>query len=143
MPNQSHDKEIELSPRHWKTYTPENLMSSHAAKQCIKNGIPYKGVITTEEAKDYVTARKQLVTVTSRHDDKSRFFFTTDHCFGVYVMPDDFVPCTTQFPTYVTPRPGCEDGVVDTVEKYLSVFKEDATQITSIEELCEYLNTRS
>jgi hypothetical protein len=52
-------------------------------------------------------------------------FFTTDHCQGVESgkrgkpLGDDWVPCTSYLPMTVVERPGIEDGVVDTLEKFL------------------------
>ena len=75
------------------------------------------------------------------------FFFTTDHLQGMrdrvnYILRQgryrldedpmlkviekelgkDWVPCTYRFPQTVCPREGLEDGVVDTIEKYIQVF---------------------
>lgn len=102
----------------------------------------YKGVLTTEETKQHSVVHNRIVTHQTSFDDFKYFFFSDDHGFGHGVLPDDFVPCTAYLPLEVTPREGLEDGIVDTVEKYMFIFCKDKKQINSIEELCEYLNTR-
>ena len=71
--------------------------------------------------------------------DNGSFFFTDDHCFGVNVLPDPWVPCTSNIPRRITPRPGIEDGIIDTLEKYVQLF-ENGHQITSIDQLVDILN---
>jgi hypothetical protein len=72
--------------------------------------------------------------------DANMFFFTDNHCFGNGQLPSGWVPCSQSFPLMVTPREGLEDGVIDTIEKFVSVFESDAKQITSMDELLEILN---
>lgn len=70
----------------------------------------------------------------SNGDRTSRFFITDGHGYhrGRWLsdLPDQWVATSVTLPMRVVPRPGCEDGVVDTVEKYIVVFHQHDTQIT-------------
>lgn len=102
---------------------------------------PFPGrsvIITPEEAFGRAANTNRLVSVSSHN--RNVFFFTTDHCFGARVLPKDFVPHSMSFPLDVVPRPGCEDGITDTFEKYCAVFEKDATVLRSTQELVDFLN---
>lgn len=130
-------------------FTKEDLLSasSFARSAKARGSNSYKGVLTNEEALERAerfNRQGTLVTITHRRNENERiFFFSDDHCFGYPILPDGFVPCTSVFPMYVKPRPGVEDGWVNTIEKFIAVFHYDARQINSIEELVEYLNSDS
>jgi hypothetical protein len=55
---------------------------------------------------------------------QGEFFFSTDHCQPTEYLKNgaDWVPCSIGIPMIVTERPGLEDGLVDSLEKYLLVF---------------------
>lgn len=62
-----------------------------------------------------------------------RYFFTTGH--GEHRGRSlkelrNWTPISTALPHDVVPRPGCEDGIVDSVEKYIFVYFENDEQIT-------------
>lgn len=132
-------------------YDKETLLNaSHMAKYISKNGGYYKGVISKNEQEGRLVnhcLNRSIITVscfdTSVPKDqpaRSIYFFTDDHCFGVGVLPEGFVPCTSVFPHSVCPRPGLEDGLVDTLDKYIEVYHKNDTRIESIDELVEFLN---
>lgn len=65
-----------------------------------------------------------------------QYFFTTDHCQRVRTggVPDKFsgeewVPITHYLPTYIFPRVGFENGVVDTVDQLIFIFYSDRVEI--------------
>ncbi len=99
-----------------------------------------RGVLTSEEAYERSFNTHNLIVLSSSFRDKPIFFFSDDHCFGVNVLPDNIVPCTMSFPHTVKERPGLEDGVIDSIEKYIQIFEKDTRQIKSIDELVDYLN---
>lgn len=101
-----------------------------------RNGV--KGILTSEEA--FVRAKRTKTVVVISSFEEKKFFFSDDHCFGVRVLPGHWVPSTSVFPMSVTPRPGLEDGIIDTIEKYISVFEKEREQINSIDELIDVLN---
>lgn len=114
----------------------EQLLTASAFSQWVKE---YKGVLTSAEAFEHARAPRGRLTVI-RSLKANKFFFSDDHCFGVHVLPEHFVPCTMEFPRRIVPREGLEDGWVDTIEKYIRIFQKDCEQITSIEELVDFLN---
>lgn len=116
------------------------LTASTCAKHCSRGGIEYKGVLTSEEAFSRAEQEKCIVVIS----DNDYFFFSDDHCFGVNVLDEtQWCPCTSNFPMYVAPREGLEDGYIDTVAKYIKVLCKDMKQITSIGDLVDLLNTRN
>lgn len=107
----------------------------------FKHGKNGKGVITSEEAATRALRTQTIVCISSMQDKV--FFLTDDHCFGYSVLPKHYVPGTIMFPMNVTPRPGVEDGLIDTVEKYITVFENDHRQINTIEELVELIDSKN
>lgn len=115
--------------------TKEMLLNSSAYSKRCEN---YRGVLTTKEAEDYLKERDSVVVIQRVYD--GTFFFTDDHCFGVHVLPKDWVPCTSQIPQRVKkPREGLDDGIIKSVKQYISVY-EHGHQVTSIDELVTLLN---
>lgn len=99
----------------------------------------YKGgshVLTRDEAVQHCKSFSRITTVSNG----SIFFYTNDHCFGYGVLEKDFVSCTTNIPIRVSPRPGLEDGIVDTLDKYEQVFECGTQCIESIDVLVDYVN---
>ena len=115
-------------------YAKEMLVSSSPFAE--RNGV--KGILTSAEALARAKRTKTVVVISSFEEKK--FFFSDDHCFGVRVLPEHWVPSTSVFPMSVKPRPGLEDGIIDTIEKYISVFEKGREQINSIDELIDVLN---
>jgi hypothetical protein len=99
---------------------------------------PFKGVLTTEEATKRYKATQTLVIISSYKERK--FFFSDNHIFGYPTLPKDWVPHTIVLPQTIEPRPSVPNGKVDTIEKYVSVFYRDGTQLNSIDELVDILN---
>ena len=101
-----------------------------------------KGVLTSEEsfARAISLERRQGTLIVISNMEEGLFFFSDDHCFGVDVLPENWVHCTVTFPLSVKARAGLEDGIVDTIEKYIFVFQRDDRQICCIDELINVLN---
>ena len=66
----------------------------------------------------------------------TQYFFTTDHCQRVRddgvpaeFSGEEWVPVSCELPMRVYPRPGLENGIVDTIEKYVFIFLSDKTEI--------------
>lgn len=95
-----------------------------------------KGVLTKEEAS--IRSNESYDIITIENDDY--FFFSDDHCFGVNVLPEQWCPCTVSFPLHVTPRDSVPDGIVCTIEQFLSVFNKHQIQINSVDELIDIIN---
>lgn len=96
-----------------------------------------EGVLSREEAKSRAQRTGTVIIISSMKD--KTFFYSDDHCFGYKVLPDNFVPCTTSLPMSVVAREGLEDGIIDTLEKYESVFCDGYTRIESLEQLALYV----
>ena len=68
-------------------------------------------------------------------------FFVSSHVFGCGVLPKSYVPITFTVPSEIVPRPGCETGVIRTIDDYLDLFHPNHKLIESTKELVEYLNS--
>lgn len=108
----------------------------------------YKGVLTDDELLAKIAKGSKVIMEKTYRDvknNKTYYFFTDEYLFGYAPekegsLPEDFVSSSTAFPLYVVPRPGVEDGWVDTLDKYRTVFLSDKIQITSLEDLVKLLN---
>lgn len=95
------------------------------------------GMLTSEEAFERAKVTKTLIVQSFR--TRQAFFFSDSHCFSYKGIDKTcLVPTTLVFPTYVVPRDGLEDGIVDTVEKYIFVFIQNMKQLSTIEEILDY-----
>lgn len=74
--------------------------------------------------------------------DNEVFFYTDDYTYGTKVLPKEFCHGLHGFPSHAAPREGLEDGVIDSAEKMTLVYFHDQRQITSVEELVEYVNAK-
>lgn len=100
------------------------------------------GVLTAEQAYNHArTIGYRLIVISSFKDNV--FFFSDNHLFGYTVLPKHYVPCTGDFPTSVVPRESLLDGKIDTIKKYIEVFHTGQRQITSIEELAEFIDSKN
>ena len=120
-------------------FTKEAILnaSSHS-RYLAKNGHYLKGVLTSEEAQfklDNTQSCSVMVISTLEI-----FFFTDDYCLGIGVLPKEFVSSSTQIPHRVKERPSLPDGQVKNVEDYINIYERYRLQITSIDELIEFLN---
>lgn len=117
-------------------YTKEMLLST------IRKPEMYKGVLTTNETKERLLKHTTVMTMTTVGlGDKNVFFFIDDYTFGTRVLPKCFVPSSTQIPMHVKERECLPDGWVDSIEKFMKIFCSNEKQLSSIEELVEFLNT--
>ena len=73
--------------------------------------------------------------------DKQVYFFTDDHAFGQGVLPKGYMVNTVYFPVRIVTRPSLPTGIIDNIDTYINIFKEDGKLIGSIEELVEFLNS--
>lgn len=69
------------------------------------------------------------------------FFLTDDASFGHGVLPKSFMGMSMRMPSRVTPRPSVPDGWMETAEQFIAVFYADERQLSSLDELLEYVNT--
>lgn len=98
-----------------------------------------KGVLTSKEAMQRTHDARTLISFSAINHKV--FFFSDDHCFGSGKLPKWFVPSTSTLPMHVVPRPSLPDGWIKNTEDYIKIFYQDYRQITSMEELVEFLNT--
>lgn len=104
------------------------------------------GVIYTREQVDEIlqSSNKSIVEITYHRDDHDFntdvAFFTNNHIFAYPYLGDKFGSCTMAVPPLCIPRPGCEDGVMNTFEKYSVVHKRSKT-LWSEDELIDFLET--
>lgn len=99
-----------------------------------------KHVLTTEEAK--ARLRSSIQTHQSR---MHKVFFFTDHYTMGVTIPEwrekHLTASSTGMPWKITPREGFEDGYVHTLEGLIQLSYSDYKQITTVEELLDFLNT--
>jgi len=120
------------------TFTKEQFLEgSPMAKMLRRQGRDVKLILTTAE-QNVLAAQGRNFQVIS---NGKVFWFTDDYCMGVGTLPKQFVPSSTVCPCRVTPRASLPDGVIITAEDYIKIFCEGETQINSLDELVEYLNT--
>ena len=65
-------------------------------------------------------------------------FFTTNHLFGYKLFPMEVIPVTMHMPLGVVAREGCEDGIINTYDKYKVVFK-DSIRLWSLDHILEIM----
>ncbi len=59
------------------------------------------------------------------YHNRYEYFFTTDHIQSEREdgnVPGEFIPTTYTIPQRVVPRKGCDDGIVDSKEKWKVVY---------------------
>lgn len=119
-------------------YTKEQLLTnSSMSKTLARDGRKIKGVLTNHEQNQLAAAGRTFQVIS----DRNVFFFTDDYCMTVNILPD-FVPSSTVCPHYVKMRPSLPDGCIRTAEDFIKIYEQDKRQITSMDELVTYLNTR-
>jgi hypothetical protein len=106
----------------------------------MSHGERCKGVLTSAEAFERAMLENTLIVISSIK--QKVFIFSDAHCFSFYETSSDFVPATSVFPMTVVPREGLEDGVIDTIEKFVSVFQKGYRQISTIEGLVEFIDNK-
>lgn len=74
------------------------------------------------------------------HDDKHCVVFFTSTYFFTDNLGAKFVHCSSIAGSRAVPRPGCEDGWMNTFDKYKAVHCVDTTIIYSYEELIDFLD---
>lgn len=120
-------------------YNKEKLLTNSTFSKIMKGkGYSIKGVLSKKEAGEDFDGTIIVITNVDTQD----FFFTDDYCLGVDYLPDDWVPSTTSLPTRVTKRDILPDGIIDTVDKYISIFHNDGRLIETVEELIDILNKK-
>ncbi len=72
--------------------------------------------------------------------DRKVFFLSDDGGWGHTVLPKEFVAVSQRLPAFATPRPGLENGCIDTVDKFMLVYCRNEKLLNTIEELVDYLN---
>lgn len=121
-------------------YTIKEIMeASPRARLMAKQGQVTNGVLTAKEAEERAKGAGTVITQSS--SKRKVFFFTDDHIFGYPVIPNDFVSCTSQFPMQVEPRAELPTGLITSIDEYITIFEHGRTQLTSIEELVNLLNS--
>ena len=115
--------------------TKEQLENASQAGK-YKNG---SRVLTRDEATQHCKAFGRITVVS----DMSVFFYTNDHRFGYGILGKDFVPYSNALPMRVAPRPGLENGIIDTLGKYEMVFESATRCIVSIDVLIDYVNNKN
>ncbi len=120
-------------------YTKEKLLNNSTfAKMKKSKGVPIKGVLSKKEVEEQFGRNITSVANVDTND----FFFTDDYCIGVDYLPSEWVPSHTNLPIRVTKRDSLPDGIIDTVDKYISIFHNDGRLIETVEELIDTLNKK-
>lgn len=102
-----------------------------------------KGVIYNKEQVNEILSKPggritEIIYTDDKGDDVT--FFTNNHLFGYPHLGDDFCPCSMTLPISCVARPGCEDGVINSLDKYIAVHPRDKI-LYSYDELLDYLET--
>lgn len=119
-------------------YTAESLLNCNSSVSRNEQK-PRLGVLTNAQAKERAEQIGTVVLIGS--SKRNVFFFSDNHIFGYPLLPKDFVPATMTFPMRVVEREEVPDGWITTIEQLIAVFEKDSTQLNSIDELVEHLNT--
>ena len=134
-----------------KTYTPEIF-----EKPMGYRGVPvYRRIRSFVEVKAMVQVRLEerascSVNIISCSRQKV-LFFPNDYCFSLgerkgvdyeRLLPNEFVASSSNISGRykVVPRPGLEDGLVNTLDKLMFLHYKDFRIIESIQELCDFMN---
>lgn len=72
--------------------------------------------------------------------DMKAYFLSDDAVWGYGILPEAFISVSLHIPSKAAPRPGLEDGFIDTVEKFMIVFGDDQRHLNTVDELVDYLN---
>lgn len=104
----------------------------------IKN--PYCQILTAEEVRRAFWCGHNINWVGYREGDKGCVFFTSNYHF-CDKLGDKFVHVSGTTRNTAVPRPGCEDGHMNTLEKFKAVFHAEDIYIYSKEELVDFLDT--
>lgn len=101
-------------------FTKEALLNASVySKICKRSSLPYTGLSETGRLISHPNSIQDCT-------DGKIFFFMEDYCFGVNVLPKQFVPASTIW-----------DGSID---DFIDRFHKDKKQIHTVEELVDYLN---
>lgn len=120
-------------------YTKEDLLNnSFFAKMKKSKSAPVKGVLSKKEVEEQSNLSINCIVNVDTND----FFFTDDYYIGVDYLPAEWVPSHTNLPIRVTKRDSLPDGIIDSVDKYISIFRNDGRLIETVEELIDILNKK-
>lgn len=75
----------------------------------------------------YEAKPPNFTTLNGHGPNEGKYFFSRDHC--QMVGDENWVPVSFTLPQTVVPRPGLEDGVVDTLSKYVFIFHRGEVEI--------------
>lgn len=119
-------------------FTVEQLMNaSHRPSSVISKAEAQERMMALSRTMAF-SRQGTFVSVSNRNHGIA--FFTNDHCFGIGVLPKDFVACTSVVPQNVAPRKGLESGVITNIDEYIAIYYDDCRIIESTQELVDYLN---
>lgn len=66
-------------------------------------------------------------------------FFTHNHLYGYTIIPEDFCSCSFSIPGRCVARPGCEDGIMDSFDKYKAVHGKGVRYLYSVQALVDFI----
>lgn len=96
-----------------------------------------KGVLTFEEAVAYLNETRNLILIFK----DNAFFFTDDLYFGTLILSNEWIRSPSlRFPIITAQCEDVEDGIIDTIGKFISVFCKNKYHIDNIDFLLEVLN---
>ncbi len=128
-----------------RTFTKEALLlNSDTAKIAIKDAIPIKGVLTTQEQDQRITdvvvsnyaSHAQIFSFT----DEKVFWFTDLPDMGFGILPENFRLCFMICPHRLYTSDDPDEGMVKTAEYFKKVYCDGMKQINTIDEMIDYLN---
>lgn len=103
---------------------------------------PRGKILTIEEAKQRTDT---VIDHSFVGEDENVMFFSNAHSSFNGLLPECCVPATTTLPFWIVPRPGFENGRVETVEDYIRFVRQGFRRsriLETVEELVDYLNAR-
>lgn len=103
--------------------------------------VPAKCVLNYEEAMKYLETDKTIMCV--KNSGLGVYFFTDNYLIGrlkeIRIIPPGFVPSSGGLPLEVTPREGLADGIIKTLDDYISVFCKNLRRLETVDELVDLL----
>ena len=106
------------------------------AKRLMESGaslIKEKHIYTAEEVQALIDHDRSVNFIVNV--DTHYYFAVNDYCFGAGILSDSWVHCSIGFPQNVVPRPGLEDGYVNTFKKYQFIFHKDGVFLDNLDDV--------
>ena len=123
-------------------YTKESVLNnSPKAKALARIGQSPKGVLTNEEQNALCAKGLSFQVITNGEV----YWFTDDFqmCHGVLGNEFGFMAVGRPCPIFLSARRNMPSRMISTAEKFTALYRRNERQITSVDELLDYLNSKA